>query len=348
MSLPYPAAIFVRKHALVLNLEGLKLIISKDKTLVISLPQPTDLASRIAPDVDHSTVLSLASHIAMRTWPFGEANGGSALLNFEEMKLMQELPHELRALEAALLVMLKVLASEVKNLEDRLNPVLVRLRARVSRPDLEAVYDIQNKLDKTVARVGKIKEILEEILDDEDELSSMCLTRASRLEYLTPSSPAAPSAAEFYEAVARADSSASGAALESDDSDVSELEDMIEAYWLQVDSLLSRLTILQERITNTEHLVNLDLDAKRNALVSLGLFIDLLLMGFEIHMAVTGTLGQNLVSGLERWEPYSVWAVAFVGAILATGLTLLVALYARKKGLLFLPSLRVQQGATLA
>ena len=36
---------------------------------------------------------------------------------------------------------------------------------------------------------------------------------------------------------------------------------------MQVDSLLSRLDILQERISNTEHLVNLDLDSKRNALV---------------------------------------------------------------------------------
>lgn len=47
---------------------------------------------------------------------------------------------------------------------------------------------------------------------------------------------------------------------------------------LQVDALLSRLHILQERIGNTEHLVNLDLDAKRNALVAYTLGIDLILM----------------------------------------------------------------------
>jgi hypothetical protein len=38
-SRPDPAAIFVRKQALVLNLEGLKLIISRDRTLVISVPR---------------------------------------------------------------------------------------------------------------------------------------------------------------------------------------------------------------------------------------------------------------------------------------------------------------------
>ena len=56
----------------------------------------------------------------------------------------------------------------------------------------------------------------------------------------------------------------------------------------QVDALLSRLHILQERIGNTEHLVNLDLDAKRNALVAYTLGIDLILMAFELHMAVSG------------------------------------------------------------
>lgn len=35
--------------------------------------------------------------------------------------------------------------------------VLARIRRSVSRPDLEHLYDIQNRLDKAVARVGKIK-----------------------------------------------------------------------------------------------------------------------------------------------------------------------------------------------
>lgn len=55
-------------------------------------------------------------------------------------------------------------------------------------------------------------------------------------------------------------------AMDMDRDEVGEAEDLIEAYWLQVDSALSRLKILQERIINTEHLVNLDLDSKRNAL----------------------------------------------------------------------------------
>ncbi len=55
----------------------------------------------------------------------------------------------------------------------------------------------------------------------------------------------------------------------------------------QVDSLLSKLGILQERISNTQRLVNLDLDSKRNSLVALGLLVDLVLMMFETHMVFT-------------------------------------------------------------
>lgn len=35
--------------------------------------------------------------------------------------------------------------------------VLARIRRSVARPDLEQLYEIQNKLDKSIARLGKIK-----------------------------------------------------------------------------------------------------------------------------------------------------------------------------------------------
>jgi transcriptional regulator with XRE-family HTH domain len=60
-------------------------------------------------------------------------------------------------LEAALLLVLKVLQQEVAHLEGVTHPVLARIRRSVARPDLEQLYEIQNRLDKSCARVGKIK-----------------------------------------------------------------------------------------------------------------------------------------------------------------------------------------------
>jgi hypothetical protein len=127
---------------------------------------------------------------------------------------LQALPYELRALEAALLMVLKILQHEVQHLESVTHPgtpvlparlpaclpaciccrcaascaagsaagvpcicrlvsvklppclflpllgapaVLARIRRSVARPDLEHLYEIQNRLDKTISRAAKIK-----------------------------------------------------------------------------------------------------------------------------------------------------------------------------------------------
>jgi hypothetical protein len=106
----------------------------------------------------------------------------------------------------------------------------------------------------------------------------------------------------------------------------------------QVDSLLSRLTLVQERIRNTEHLVNLDLDSKRNALVGLGLVIDVVLMACEVHMVCTSIFGMNLTSGLERWQPWSLWGLAMGAAVAGAALSLGTLRYVSRRGLLFLPA----------
>lgn len=343
VQLPYPSAIFIRKQAIVVNLEGLKVIIGRDRTLVISVPSLSDLAARTLPDLANPVVVRLSNHIAASMYPFSEMPGGEGLgptasfMSLEELKGMEAMPYELRALEAALLTVVKILDQEVATLEAMTFPVLARIRRSVSRPDLEHLYDIQNRLDKAVARVGKIKEILEEMLDDDVQMAGMCL---SRVEGGSPKASEGGGGAEEGEG-----GKCEQVALDLDKDEVGEAEDLIEAYWLQVDSSLSRLQILQERIRNTEHLVNLDLDSKRNALVALGLAVDLLLMCFEIHMAVTGIFGMNLTSGLERWDPYALWGVSAFGLALGLGALTTAALYVKRQGLLFLPSFGLHPGS---
>lgn len=46
----------------------------------------------------------------------------------------------------------------------------------------------------------------------------------------------------------------------------------------------------------------------------------------------------NLTSGLERWDPYSLWGVAGFGLLLGLGAMTAMALIIKRKGLLFLPS----------
>lgn len=62
------------------------------------------------------------------------------------------------------------------------------------------------------------------------------------------------------------------------------------------------------------------------------------LPGLQIHMAVTGIFGMNLVSGLERWDPYSLWGVASFGLVLGLTAMVAVGLYAKRRGLLYMPN----------
>lgn len=358
VALPYPSAIFVRKGALVINLEGLKLIIGREKTLIISVPQLDNLSSRTPPDLNHPVVVRLSNQIAMKVWPNSETCIDSlpSFLSLEELRGMQSLPYELRALEAALAVMVKILEREVRALEDALAPVLRRLTRQVRRDDLETLYERQNRLDRVEARITRIKEILEELLDDDEEMAGMCLTRAELARQDSTAraaaagegadhrggSPAFMAASPRGGGSCQGDSSGGGGCEETaqdmSDAEVGECEDLTEAYWLQVDSLLSKVGILQERISNTQRLVNLDLDSKRNSLVALGLLVDLVLMCFEAHMVFTGIFGMNLTSGLEPYQPGALWAIAGLG--LGTGLILMISIggYAKYKGLLYMPS----------
>jgi magnesium transporter len=297
VALPYPAAIFVRRNAVIVNLEGLKLIISRDRTLVISAPPLDDLSVRHKPAPTQPAVARLAAAIAaarleapVEVAPAAAAGElpPPAAADVRE----RPLPYELRALEAALALAVTVLSREVGALEAATHPVLLRIRASVEHADLEAMYDTRNRLDKAHARVSKLKEVLEELLDDEEELSRVALSHsAPDPAGESPRPGGAPPAAP----PSRARSSAAAASLDLDGAagdaraeDMSELQDMVEAFWMQTDSLVSRLRALQERIRNTEHLVNLDLDSKRNSLVALGLVLDIVLVAFEVRCALRG------------------------------------------------------------
>ncbi len=291
VALPYPAAIFVRRNAVIVNLEGLKLIISRDRTLVISAPPLDDLSVRHKPAPTQPAVARLAAAIAaarleapVEVAPPAAAGElpPPAAADVRE----RPLPYELRALEAALALAVTVLSREVGALEAATHPVLLRIRASVEHADLEAMYDTRNRLDKAHARVSKLKEVLEELLDDEEELARVALSHSApdpagespRPGGAAPAAP--PSRARSNAAAASLD--LDGAASDARAEDMSELQDMVEAFWMQTDSLVSRLRALQERIRNTEHLVNLDLDSKRNSLVALGLVLDIVLVAFEV------------------------------------------------------------------
>lgn len=193
----------------------------------------------------------------------GISSDGMHDQNLRPNEKKQTLPFELRALEASLLTAVAILGREVNSLENAARPLLRRIRQRVERQDIEELFEVQSKLDKAVSRVSRIREVLEEILDDDEELSAMCLSRS---EVGADVSGSSPRVRNFT-----IDEEAPITGADSEDEEFSEVQDLFEAHWLQSDYLLSKLRTMQQSISRTQHMVNLDLDSKRNALVALGL-----------------------------------------------------------------------------
>mmetsp|Transcript_13639 Transcript_13639/g.34420 ORF Transcript_13639/g.34420 Transcript_13639/m.34420 type:complete len:345 (-) Transcript_13639:346-1380(-) len=120
-----------------------------------------------------------------------------------------------------------------------------------------------------------------------------------------------------------------------DPHDIEGVEALLEAYFMQVDFSMSRLVILKERIDNTEDLINIELDSRRNELVALEVILTTLTLVFSIISAVGGVFGMNLKSGIEE-DPYAFYIVTALSIAAAVSAFLAIIIYCRQKRLMFM------------
>lgn len=113
---------------------------------------------------------------------------------------------------------------------------------------------------------------------------------------------------------------------------------MLETFFERADLLLRRLNILDERVDDTEDLLELDLDQRRNELVALNLLVASIAMSFGFSAAIAGFFGMNLANTKlidNNWVLALVLSTT-VGA--SASLLLLVFWWVRRRKLVFIPS----------
>ncbi|DBB18146.1 TPA: hypothetical protein ACH3X3_003120 [Trebouxia sp. C0006] len=76
----------------------------------------------------------------------------------------------------------KLLETECADLERKAHPALDKLTVRVSRKALYVVKDCKTMLNRLSTRVGKMKQVLEDILNDDQEMEDMYLGRRAELQ----------------------------------------------------------------------------------------------------------------------------------------------------------------------
>lgn len=280
--------ILAREKAMVVNLEFIKAIVTAEEILLLD-----PLRQEVLPFVEQ-----LRQQLPHKTQPklLGGAGGGDESVpeGAEELPL----PFEFQVLEIALEVVCTYLDKNVAELEKGAYPVLDALAKNVSTKNLEHVRSLKSNLTRLLARVQKVRDEIEHLLDDNEDMAQLYLTRKWLQNQQLDAHLGATASNNLLNtshSVRRINSTRSGSLVtSSDDNDVEDLEMMLEAYFMQLDGTRNKILSVREYIDDTEDYVNIQLDNHRNELIQLQLTLTIASFAIAFETLVAGAFGMNI------------------------------------------------------
>ncbi|GMQ01165.1 hypothetical protein CsSME_00047899 [Camellia sinensis var. sinensis] len=216
--LSYPSTVLGRERAIVINLEHIKAIITAQEVLLLNSRDPSvmpfveELQRRIlrhhqattsqeggvnADDTDWTNLYDLVEPHSRLNSPQklsggfppkddeGKVDGKQTL---EKQDALKVLPFEFIALEACLEAACSCLDNEARTLEQEAHPALDKLTSKISTLNLERVRQIKSRLVAITGRVQKVRDELEHLLDDDEDMAEMYLTEKMVQQHLEDSS----------------------------------------------------------------------------------------------------------------------------------------------------------------
>lgn len=346
----YPSTILGREKAIVVNLEQIRCVITADEVLLLNsldsyvFQYVAELQRRLAAVKNEGQGFkrrpSMHSHVGD-----GDPGDSNVMSGLHRLRLIHEgdfafadfLPFEFRALEVALEAACTFLDSQATELEVEAYPVLDELTSKVNTLNLERVRRLKSKLATLTSRVQKVRDEIEQLMDDDGDMAEMYLTeKRERMElslyqdnYMTHgagaslsapvspvSSPEGPRRLEksisnaFSQTRSRHSSSRSS---ENDSKDIEQLEMLLEAYFVGIDGTLNKLTSLKEYIDDTEDFINIQLDNVRNQLIQFELLLTTATFVIAIYGVVAGIFGMNIEIALFDEPGAFKWVILIAG-----------------------------------
>ncbi|KAI3961333.1 hypothetical protein MKX01_007047 [Papaver californicum] len=218
---------------------------------------------------------------------------------------------EFRALEVALEAICIFLDKRTTELETASYPALDELTSRISSGSLDGVCKLKIEMTRLTACVQKVRDVLKQLLDDRHKMAELYLSRK-----MAASAPSIGGRA---------------ATFCGDEKDVKELNMLLEAYFMEVDRTLNKLTTLREDLDVT---VEYKLKNHRNQSIHLEHLLNAGNFCQMILTQVTGVFGMNIPF---TWShaPYGYmfkWVV-IVPVVVSAAVFGLIMSYARRKGL---------------
>ncbi|XP_042412198.1 magnesium transporter MRS2-3-like isoform X2 [Zingiber officinale] len=282
--LAYPSTLLGRESAVVVNLEHIKAIVTATEVLLLNYSDPD-----VAPFV-HELQRRLADR------------------------------HHGR--------------DQSSKLEKEAHPALDKLTSKISSLNLEHVRQIKSRLVAISGRVQKVRDELEHLLDDDEDMAEMYLTEKMMrqdasdgsshsslyghgngidddracAEILSEDNDIETSRQGYSKNISRHYRVPEAIAINRDNQatrtystrssskhlDVQELEMLLEAYFIQIDSTLNNLSTLREYVDDTEDYINIMLDDKQNQLLQIGVVLTTATLIVSVFVAIVGVFGMNI------------------------------------------------------
>jgi len=268
----------------------------------------------------------------------------SVLNTNNHTKDVDELPFELRALEATLATIVQQMETELSELQTTLTNCLSKLRHSPSDPKSQTTLFLNSgKLNSFEQRANAVVDVLEDVLQQPLDMAYMSLTRLDNGMVVapTPSSPMARPRKHLNSGKANnANINSSGqknraSTLSSDDINISvghdeDVELLLENYLGDCKSLSRRSKGLQAKLTSTSRIIEIELASSRNRLLRYDVALELVAVVTAICALFAGLFGMNLKSGLENSDNMF-WFVFCFSLVLVVVLPFSLLLVIQKK-----------------
>nr|POF06521.1 magnesium transporter mrs2-3 [Quercus suber] len=322
--LSYPSTIMGREKAIVINLGHTKAIITGLEVLLLNSRDPTvmpfieELQNRIQ-RFHHATIAQK-----------GDVDGLNFSKEFSKFEDQDESPKveektDVKNQDGSKVLPFEFVALEAITLEQEAYPTLDKLTSVLSTLNLERVRQIKSRLIEISGRVQKVKDELEHLLDDDEDMAEMYLTEklvygsnmnerddmddeSSQSNFDDRFSTLSDDEGQNLENP-HGNHTSSTQSYMNKNLDVKELEMLLEPYFVQIDGTLNKLSTLREYVHNTEDFINIMLDDKQNKLLQMGVMLTtatLLLTAFIISVGylsinVRIALFNDTINGEKNW-----------------------------------------------
>lgn len=263
-------AILVRDKCILINLLHIKAMITHDRVLVFSTQDGHANSAKLGLfmyDLESKLQSNSCIHHVYDS-------SGSAGADHKEGTVTQyKQSFEMKALESILINVVSTLETEMKQHISTVNDILASLEDHIDREQLKELLIRNKALIKFHQKSLLIKNVINELLDNDEDLIGMYLTE----KFATP---------EIVK----------NRALD----DHEDVELLLESYYKQCDEMVQQAGQVIANVKNTEEIINIILDANRNSLMLMELKVTITTLGFTTGAFFASLYGMNLENFIEE------------------------------------------------